>query len=380
MKIFPTLYKKTNTGAIQQWQIAVFDSTIQTIHGQVDGKLQTTTDTIHEGKNLGKANATTPETQALAEAEAKWTKQLKKGYVNDQAAAEAGEVDAVIEGGIPPMLSPNKLYPLGDANLAKKIVFPAAVQPKLDGMRCIAIVENGICTLWTRTRKRIPTVPHIVEALEKMFAFTDVKLDGELYNHDYRNNFEDLMSILRGDEPDAEGKYLDAEYHVYDMPVEDMPFMHRTRKVAELLKDAVKPLMVVETRTVETQEQALQLQEKYEEQEYEGAMIRNMLGPYEPGRRSKHLQKMKTFVTDEFKITGAEDGRGKDAGTVAKFVCVTAEGKEFKPRLKATYARRRELMQHPEQWQGKVLTVRYKRMTADGKPYIPIGMGIRDYE
>lgn len=379
VKLFPTLYKKTNTGAIQGWSISVQDNVITTVHGQVDGKLQTTSDTIHEGKNLGKANATTPETQALAEAEAKWTKQLKKGYVQSLEDAKAGRVDEVIEGGVPPMLAPNKVFPQ-DKNLAKKIVFPAAVQPKLDGMRCIAIVENGVATLWTRTRKRIHTVPHIVEALEKRFPGTDVKLDGELYNHDYRNSFEDLLSLLRGDEPDAEGRYLAAEYHVYDIPVEDLAFMHRTRKVAELLQGAEKPLVVVPTHEAGTLQEALKLQEQFEEQEFEGAMIRNMLGAYEPGKRSSHLQKMKTFVDSEFKIIRAEDGRGKDAGTVAKFVCVTAEGKEFGVRLKATYARRRELMEHPEQWQGKALTVSYKRFTSDNIPYLPIGKAIRDYE
>lgn len=68
-KNFPTLYKKSSTGKIQQWNIAVLGSTIITTHGQFQGKLQTTEDTIKEGKNLGKANATTKEEQALAEAQ-----------------------------------------------------------------------------------------------------------------------------------------------------------------------------------------------------------------------------------------------------------------------------------------------------------------------
>ena len=78
---FSTLYKKTNTGAIQSWTVSVDDTRIITYHGQHMGKLQKTEDTIKEGKNAGRANATTAQEQANAEAKAKWEKQKKKGYV-----------------------------------------------------------------------------------------------------------------------------------------------------------------------------------------------------------------------------------------------------------------------------------------------------------
>jgi hypothetical protein len=58
MKTFPTLFKKTNTGAIQSWSILVEDNKITVTHGQFDGKKQTSSDIIKEGKNIGKANST----------------------------------------------------------------------------------------------------------------------------------------------------------------------------------------------------------------------------------------------------------------------------------------------------------------------------------
>lgn len=102
---FPTLYKLTSTKAVQQWTISVDDTTITTTYGQVGGAMLTTSDTVTEGKNLGKKNATTPAQQAIAEAKAKWEKQRKKGYVEDVVAATAGKVDDVIEGGVLPMLA-----------------------------------------------------------------------------------------------------------------------------------------------------------------------------------------------------------------------------------------------------------------------------------
>ena len=385
------LYSKTNTGAIQEWSIKVQEeigcALIITTHGQVGGKLQQTSDTITKGKNEGKANATNYWEQAAAEAKAKHTKQLKKGYVTTIEAAEKGEVDAIIEGGIEPMLAPNKSYPKDD-ELAKRIVFPCMAQPKLDGMRCIAIIENGVCTLWSRTRKLITSVPHVNNDLSLKFPKGKIICDGELYSHAYKDSFEDLLSILRQETPDIEGVYLNAEYHVYDLIESDYcelkptdqatPFFQRNLALTKFLFDG--HIKLVPTQTCTSMEDLVKFFEKCEDEGYEGAMARNMEAPYESGRRSKHLQKMKRFIDKEFKIIGAEDGRGKDSGTVAKFICVTDDGKEFRCRLKATYARRRELMQHPEMWEGKQLTIRFKRWTNDQKPYIGIGQAIRDYE
>lgn len=122
----PTLYKRTSTGAIQQWTIAVDDATITTTYGQVGGAMQTTTDVITDGKNIGRSNATTPQQQAHAEAAAQHEKKRKAGYVVDLATAQRGDVDTtVIEGGVLPMLA--KVW----EDRADKVTFPVAVQPKL---------------------------------------------------------------------------------------------------------------------------------------------------------------------------------------------------------------------------------------------------------
>lgn len=376
--ILSTLYKKTNAGAIQGWSIGVEGATITTLHGHVGGATQQTSDTITEGKNVGKANATTPQQQAEAEARAKWTKQKKKGYVETIEAAQAGEVDALIEGGILPMLAPTKIYP----HFAKHLKFPIWQQPKLDGERCIAQLRSGKCTLWTRTRKPILTMPHIVAAIEAYFGSQiegDLDLDGELYNHDLRHEFESLISAIRNGDTRI-------QYHIYDLPME-RTFFYRKECVRALFVNAwdhagMKPndvLHRVDTAQAIDDYQIKLINEMHMEMGYEGSMLRND-GPYEGGKRSMHLQKLKSELDAEFKIIGAEEGRGKDAGTVGAFVCVTAEGKEFRARLKTSYARRAELLQNPAQWQGKKLTVTYQNLTADGIPRFPRGKAIRDYE
>ena len=178
----PTLYKKSSQGKIEQWEVYVSQKMdgryhVNSTYGEVDGKMQTTFDTITEGKNIGKANETTVYQQACNEAAAKWEKKKKKGYVESKEAALAGELDDLIEGGIEPMLA--HVY----EKHADKLVFPCLAQPKLDGIRCIAIKKGDSVTLWSRSRKRITSCPHI----EKEIAFSlahvqDIVLDGELFH------------------------------------------------------------------------------------------------------------------------------------------------------------------------------------------------------
>jgi DNA ligase-1 len=199
----PMLFKKTNTGAIQFWELGVNplpngQAEIITIFGQVGtDSPQRTVDLIKEGKNAGKKNATTALEQALKEGTAKRDKQLKKGYVYSKEDAEAGQVDEIIEGGIVPMLA-HKFSEHGH-----KIKYPAFIQPKLDGIRMIAVIKDGKATLWSRTRKQINSLPHIVAALEAHFKDTRfLILDGEAYNHDYKDNFEQIVSAVRKDAPE----------------------------------------------------------------------------------------------------------------------------------------------------------------------------------
>lgn len=364
-----TLYKKTSTGAIQFWDIRVEGNSIITRYGQIGtDSPQTTVDTITEGKNIGRGNATSCIEQAVFEAEAKWRKQLKKGYVTSPEAAEADKVDDIIEGGILPMLAhKNKDH-------AKKIKFPAFGQPKLDGIRCSAIKKKGKCTLWTRTRKQIHSMPHIIAAVEKMFPH-DVTLDGELYNHDYRDDFENIVSLVRPDEP-VEGHEV-VQLHIYDVVNKD-PFATRHQWMVNNIKKS--PILIrVSTFLVQSAADVGALHDQMVAEGYEGLMLRNAEGLY-VNKKSYDLQKVKKFETDEFKIIGFEEGRGRLAGHVGSFICRMKNGNEFKAKRKGNLKVLREYFLHHDMWEGKKLTVQYQGFTADGLPRFPIGIVVRDYE
>jgi DNA ligase-1 len=386
LKTEPKLFKKTSTGAIQEWEVSVAiidgDVTIINKYGQVDGKIQTSLEQVLEGKNAGRSNETTPIQQGLAQAKARWDKQLKKGYVQSIEDAQAGKVDAVIEGGILPMLA-HKFW-----EQWKKIKFPALAQPKLDGHRSPSQMDNhdfGISySMWSRTRKEINSVPHINKALREVLRFDDIKhLDGELYNHDYRENFEELTSLITPDEP-REGHEV-VQYHVYDMPHPTMTNYERYQKLEELRsRFEGTPVHIVETRVVNNKEELMQAYEDFMEMGYEGAIVRNMDGLY-VNKRSYDLQKVKVFDDDEFRIVDIKVGtKGSMAGK-AVFICERTRedqklpaGVTFDCKLKGDMEKLKEYAEDPSLVIGKIVTVQYQGYTRKNlKPRFPVALRFR---
>jgi DNA ligase-1 len=367
----PTLYKKTSTGATQMWQIEVEDSTIVTTYGQVEGKLQVSRDVITEGKNIGRSNETSPAEQALSEAQSQWEKKLKnKGYVQTIEAAVAGESDAAfVAGGIVPMLAHSF------DKQGHKITYPAFTQPKLDGHRCIAMVTDGVVTLWTRSRKPITGVPHIVTALEAMDLPDGTVLDGELYNHDYRDRFEELTSFIKRPKPKPGHEVV--QYHVYDM-VTDRSFSLRHVDLLALQRALPEqsPIVVVDTILVADEAGAMEAFNNYIEQGYEGSMLRNADSLY-VNKRSYDLQKVKSQLDDEWVVVDVESGRGKMDG-LAIFVCALPSGRTFRVKMKGALADLRKYVDDPSLAVGRELTVQYQNFTADGVPRFPIGLRFRD--
>jgi DNA ligase-1 len=395
-----TLYKQTTTGATQSWEIEVEDNKFRTISGQLDGKKIINNWTVCEAKNVGRANATTAEEQALKEAEAKHEKKLKAGYhLNLKNISKKRFYE--------PMLAQD----FKNKNRQKEVMFEideegvgAAVfsQPKLDGIRCIAMREG----LFTRTGKEIVAVPHIHEALEPFFEkYPNAVLDGELYNHEYKSDFNKIIHLVRKqnlDDEHLEESSLMIEYHIYDAPVignhnPSRPSGRYTEK--DLFSDRTSvldaqfanlklnqgdvdywksPLVIVETIEIHGREQLDRCYEDYIEAGYEGQMIR-LDGPYE-NKRSPKLLKRKEFMDEEYTILGWEEGGGNRTGTLKHLKFENKHGKEFHSNIKGTFEYLTKLFKNADDLIGKEATVKYFNLTPDGVPRFPYVIAIRDYE
>ena len=369
-KSFPSLYSLNTNGSIQRWTISVDGYTIAKEYGQIGGKFQSVSDEVKSGKNVGKTNETSREEQAIAEATAQWEKKLKSGYVRSENDAHKNKVDEeFVDGGIEPMLAHKW------RDHSSKILYPAFIQPKLDGIRCLAMLRKGKCTLWSRTRKPINSMPHIIEEIERQFkGQDDVVLDGELYNHSYKDKFEEIVSLVRPDAPKA--GHAVAQYHIYDMTAQLWTFKQRSDYLSERITPN-KILVLVKTIKVEEDEVTDHFTD-FRKAGYEGAMIRNAKSLYE-NKRSYGLQKIKEFDDAEFEIIGVEAGRGR-MSECAIFVCKTKKGNEFNCKMEGSLDALKVFLQKPKSVIGKALTVRYQGMTSGDVPRFPIGVTVRNYE
>lgn len=373
---FPVLYKKSTQGKIKLWGVKIEDmgdgtARVLSTYGEVGGKMQTTFDTIREGKNLGKKNETTVIEQAYSEAKSKWEKKKKKGYVENLKDAEAGKIDDLIEGGIEPMLA--QTY----EKHADKIVFPCLAQPKLDGIRCIAIKKGQNVTLWSRTRKRITSCPHIEKSIAFHFArFENLILDGELYNHDLKSDFEKIVSAVRKENPSSESERV--QYHIYDVVLDGTNLQRARWLTLNALWSDREPLRLVKTEGIRTEADISTLFKEYRKAGYEGLMLRNNNAPYE-NKRSYNLQKVKEFDDAEFEIVGVVEGKGKLQGLLGAFLCKTQDGTEFEVKMTGNQEETKKFLNDSSLWKGKLLTVQFQGLTGKNKvPRFPIGLRIRE--
>lgn len=368
-KDFPTLYRRASGGELRVWSIRTVGSTIYTTHGVEHGKMQIDDDTITAGKNIGRSNETTPVEQAQLEAQSKWERKQKSGYHSDRNEALKGEVDReFVAGDVEPMLAhPFKKH-------GHKITWPAFVQPKLDGHRCIAIVnDDGSVSLWSRTRKPIVGAPHIAAELERLDMPIGTVLDGELYNHDYRDSFESLTSLIKTAPAEGE-ENTDLQYHVYDM-VSSEPFSARHDHL-EIWLSTGKLVRFVETVWAENEDAMREWFSLYLSEGYEGAMVRVADSPY-VGKRSYHLQKVKEFDDAEYLVVDVVEGRGRMAGK-AVFVCETPAGDTFRCKMAGDMSNLELVLKNKDDYIGRELTVQFQGKTSAAIPRFPVGLRMRE--
>lgn len=255
------------------------------------------------------------------------------------------------------------------------------IQPKLDGVRCIFTKDGA----YSRTGKEFHNLQHIKIDLEKFFdQQPNAVLDGELYNHDLREDFEQIISLVRKQKPTDEDR-LNAhrliQYHVYDMIAEGPSYEDRLNWLLSskyLWSDSV---ISVETIQVHKYEEAANVHhDGFLKQGYEGSILR-LNGPYEQ-KRSYNLQKFKDFSDTEATIIGYEAGKGKFTGLVGKFLMVDDDGNEFGcPIGKGyNYSDRRYILENIHDYIGKVATFTYFERTKAGSYRHPLYKTLRNYE
>jgi DNA ligase-1 len=255
------------------------------------------------------------------------------------------------------------------------------IQPKLDGIRCY-ITKDGA---FSRNHKEFKTVDHIKDAFRPLFKkLPNLVVDGELYNHQFKNNFNKIISLVRKQKPSSEelyeaNNYIQFHWYDYYSPKKNDIFRTRNLKITQI-RDLLNSRHIIEVPTYEVSsfEVAKILDEDFLKQGYEGSILRNNK-PYEQ-KRSYNLQKFKQFLDSEARITGWVEGQGKRTGTIGKFLAVDNNGVNFGMPVMDNYKVMEKMYDIADWYIGKSATFTYFQKTPSGSYRHPLFKCIRNYE
>lgn len=335
-----TLYKLSNT-ALLSWSITVENKIVLIEHGQFAGKKQIDK---HECGSIA---------LAFEEMERRIADKLHhQGYSYDE-----------------PMQTP-RLPMLVQSFAPHKLVDNLSLQPKLDGIRCLATSSLMI----SRRGERINSMPHINNALTLLPP--GIKLDGEIYKHG--ESFQEHLSFIKRDT--AILGHQSYDYHVFDIVVEGIPFVQRHKQLKEIITDvygAHGPVRLVPTIPILKRDIAVVAHRHYGM--YEGVVLRNPHGLYEYNTRSYDVQKYKFTNTDECQITDIVASTTGREANAAIFVCVL-NGRSFKVRPKMSLYVRKGIYEQKSSFIGRWTRVTYEGLSAAGKPLKPRAEGLEDFK
>lgn len=383
------LFKKRKDGKIQFWYGERQGDKVRAIsglweNGPVESSVVTSKWKTLKATNVGKSNERNPEQQAEFELNKMYREQLESGYSEDI--------------NVPYM--PDKVNPMLAEKYKAGVDYEGwAVQPKLDGVRCIV---NSL-GMWSREGKPIISAPHIFEALKPLLD-KGMVFDGELYNHDLKEDFNKIISLVRKSKPSLDDLIESAEkvqYHIYDLVEEDLTYDERLDKLIvdfhqDNKHDCLKLVQTWHIGGIYKSDE--EIYAKFLEEGYEGMMYRKPDSKYE-FRRSKSLLKRKEFIDEEYKIVDIVEGVGNWAGFAkvvhceeykivdivegegswtgtAKVIQCESNSKNFKATIKGNQDYCTQVLKEKSEYIGGQVTVRYQNLTPDGIPRFPIAVAL----
>lgn len=377
------LYKLNKDHSIQTWSISPcygldkpdfnLNDGYEVVFGKLHGKLQSKFTEV-KPVNIGKSNETTIEEQIQNEIQSEINKKLDEGYKYTIEEAKLGRTDA--NGNIKPMLAQ------GYEKRKNKIKWPVLVQPKYDGIRCIAILKDGNVKLLSREGKIIFTPITVIEQLKELYnkesgiQDNGIIFDGELYSDEL--TFQEIVSAVKALNLNSER----IKYRVYDIVDSELPQHLRITRYLIYLREVFTKesiyshLIPTPTTRIGSEEKMLEKFSEYINQGYEGLMIRLEDGKYEH-YRSTNLIKYKQFDEEEFNVVGFLLGDRGTEDLIIQFEGL--DGTVQKAKSMGTREYKDNLFNHGL-LEAKRVTIKYFGLTDEGKHRFPVAKVIRDYE
>lgn len=247
------------------------------------------------------------------------------------------------------------------ANHEKKITGVKLLEPKLDGVRCITVIDYEARTVvqYTRNGKVLENFSHISDSL--LAVIDDLGrsyvLDGEVVS----NSFQELMKqVHRKDDVQAG----DARLMVFDIiPLSEFKEGKSTlgqRRRSNLLRSFkhtldksgfvdIIPQTEVNLDEMVGEVQFKQFNKEAIEKGFEGIMIKDPNGMYECKRSASWL-KQKPFIEVSLTVIGIEEGTGRNEGKLGALIC---EGEDDGKRILVNVGSGFSDDQRLDYWMGK---------------------------
>jgi ATP-dependent DNA ligase len=412
LPLYPILYKNKSKDKVIKWEVKIepvlspaniiVQYNIIVTFGEINGKSQIHTTVIEKGK----ANRTIHQ-QAVLEANSKWNeKHNRDGYRTDYNISLNNSVEKEESNDLfSPMLAntfnENHYLPSCSNSRNYKIPFPAFVQKKYDGIRCVAFLDSqNNVVLQSRKCVKFTHFTNIESSLKSLFE--QVKectqplvanrfiFDGELYCDSIPfETINGCVRITKNVSNEDLNNINKIQYHIYDCYINDNPnaiFKERMEILKNIFEktrrndntgNIMNYIHEVKTEIVCNVNEIKLKHAEYVKNGFEGIMIRDANGIYEPNKRSKYLQKYKVFMEEEFEIVGFHDGEGVDKDLVI-WECITKQGQIFSVRPRASFEERNRLFKEAINYIGKQLTVIFQEYSPDLIPRFPVGKAIRE--
>lgn len=388
-QIGETLYNLDSKGKLRKWEIFVEDhgdcAQIVMVTGLDGGKMIENVSTVEGGKNAGKANETSYLSQAESEANSKYIKQLKQGYVSDKTKVK----QAVTGSGVPKPMLAQKYDPTGKQDSSKTLDQmkirgkKVGLQTKFDGLRGLAHVTPDVVEFWSRKGEKFQPIPHLERQLRKAYdrvgLYDDIWLDGELFTQKY--SFNKLSGLLKKETKNLEELIMleDVYYCLYDVML-SYGYEHRSEYIKQFSTQDVR---VVPTFIVDAEETVIEEHlERFLDEGHEGLMMRALDVPYE-NKRTWQLTKRKVFEDSEFTIVDFEISAAGFLGAVVCKMDTEAFDRDGKPITvvkggvkKLSQEEQLEMLRNKDKYIGKTATLCYFGRSEYKVPRFPKFKGI----
>jgi len=279
-----------------------------------------------------------------------------------------------------------------------KVKYPVRVEPKLDGLRLIAVKKDGVVTFFTRNGTVLESMPRIRAALTNA-KFDNIVLDGEGMAADWNESSSVMMSGRSVDSKSGKKEQKDDSnifYNIFDaMNLDEWTkqestatYDKRVAIVASVVDTVASPCVRQVPHINAKDEAELKVYfSKCMNDGYEGVMLKTLDSYYE-WDRSKNIRKLKPVVTYEGSVVGWYDGRDntRNQGKFGGFFVllpnkvITRAGGGFNDLLRAKIK-----LDGLDAWLGKIVECEAQPdpmttdgLTVDGKMRFPVYTRNRD--